>query len=46
MTHIEVTLTNRAHSWERPPLRSRLGASSAFFRTAKHAYWSARTRFF
>jgi hypothetical protein len=27
-------------------LRSRLGANSAFFRTAKHAYWSARTRFF
>jgi len=27
-------------------LRSRLSANSAFFRTAKHAYWSARTRFF
>jgi len=27
-------------------LRSRLGANSAFFRTAKNAYWSARTRFF
>jgi hypothetical protein len=27
-------------------LRSRLGANSAFFRAAKNAYWSARTRFF
>jgi len=27
-------------------LRSRLGANSAFFRSAKQAYWSARTRFF
>lgn len=27
-------------------LRSRLGANSALFRTAKNAYWSARTRFF
>ena len=27
-------------------LRSRLGANSAVFRTAKNAYWSARARFF